>query len=567
VSSPVRQLTFITILSSALLAASVRADGEQLMPSGASSVARGGASAARPTDLSTMLRNPAGLVDLAGNSVFLSFDTGFSSICARPYGYYGWGVYDTADRAGSPADLDAHQSEFGDPTSTAYSARHLDSVCNSAPVGPLPSLAFSFHLGDRLVLALGLITPVGVATQFGGKDGTIAVGKNQARPTPTRYDAITTEAIGADPTVSAAYSITPWLAVGATLQVLMGSASTYSVLALRAGTSPATDMYARAHGSDYFVPALTLAAYAKPTRRIRLAGSFTWQEGADGHGDLTITTGYYHSGATGNELVPYENDPVKLKRVRAGLPWLATLAARYAQPSGKDADSSDPMKNQIWDVELDADYTANSGAGPTQVQIANDFSLGFRRANGTPEMPLDVKQENLKQLNVETHLLDMIALRAGGSYNVLPGLLAVSAGGFFQSRSSSAAYASVANFGFARVGLGLGATVRVGSVELMAAYAHIFQEEINLAPPPAEPRTQATSDPRSGFDQRIYQDSQLSDKPVMDPKAPSPSAASGVASGQQTAIFETSSLRARVVNAGRYVSSFNVLSLSIAHHF
>ena len=562
-SRPVRQLTFITLLSSSLLTASVRADGEQLGPSGAAAVARGGANAARPTDLSTMLQNPAGLVDLHGAQGYYSLDTAFNSICFHPYGYYGWGVYET-----DLDDPDVHRSEFGDPTSSAYSKQHLDTVCNSSPIVPLPQLAFGFNLGERVTVALGFVAPLFVGgARFGGKDGTITGADGKAWPTPTRYALITTEAAGFNPTGSIGVKVTPWLALGATVQATMASVSSYQVLALRAGTSPVNDIYSRLNGSDLFVPWLTLSAYVKPTRRIRVAGSFTWSDGFDGHGEMFFTTGYYHSGASGNELIPYDNDPIKLKRIKVGLPWNASLAVRYAQPSSDSTDVDDVMKSEIWDVEIDGTFIANKSAGSNKVEIENDFLLEFRRANSEPQMPLDVKQEDLKALNVERNLLNSVALRVGGSYNIIPGRLALSLGGFFQSRTTSASYASVANYGFGRIGIGLGAVVRLGKVELAAAYSHVFQEIIDLAPPPHQPRTEATDDKQSGFDQRVYENGQLSDKPKTDPAAPSPSAASGVASGQQTAVFETDNLRARVVNAGRYVTSFDVLSLSVAHHF
>jgi hypothetical protein len=562
----VRQHIFTTLIASSLLAGSVysvRADGEQIMPGGTQAVARGGATAARPTDASTMLQNPAGLVDLPGNQAFYDFDTAFNSICVQPYGYYGWGVYQ------ADSSSDAQLSEFGNLASKAYGARQLDTVCNSAYVAPTPQIAYAFHITDRLSIAAGFVAPVFVpGSQFGGSDGTIAVEGNQARPTPTRYDLIRQEVkFALNPTVSAAYAVMPWLAFGMTLQVTMASLNNYSVMALRAGTSPSNDMLARLNVSDYFMPALTFAVYAKPTSRVRVAGTFSWSDGFDGSGDLILTTSVYHRGATGNELLPLVNDPVKLKRVRVEMPWTAKLAARYAQPRLGAPASTDVMTTEVWDVELDADFTANRSVAANGVEIQNDFVLEFRRANGAPQMPLEVKQEDLKELNVERHVLDMLALRIGASYNLIPGRLQLSAGGFFQTRGTSPNYATVGNYGLARVGLGLGVVVRVGSVDLMAAYAHVFQEEIKVAPPPHQPRSEASDDPQDGFDQRIYEDGQLSEKPRTDPRAPAPSAADGVASSRQSSVFESEDIRSRVVNAGRYTVSFNVLSIGLVHHF
>jgi hypothetical protein len=160
-----------------------------------------------------------------------------------------------------------------------------------------------------------------------------------------------------------------------------------------------------------------------------------------------------------------------------------------------------------------------------------------------------------------------VGLRLGGSWNIMPGLLQASLGGFFQSRAVQADYMSIDNFGAARTGFGLGLMVRLGPIELMASYAHVFQETMNIAPPTHEPREQASDDPKRGFDQRIYDDGNLSAEPVADPRVPKPSRADGVASVRQTAVFESEDQRARVVNAGRYTASFNIVSIALTHRF
>src|SRR5882724_12744524 len=70
-----------------------RANGTTLMPGGAASVARGGATAARPEDPMAMTQNPAGLAFLPGHVALVGLDAPFQKMCVDPYGYYGWGVY------------------------------------------------------------------------------------------------------------------------------------------------------------------------------------------------------------------------------------------------------------------------------------------------------------------------------------------------------------------------------------------------------------------------------------------------------------------------------------------
>src|SRR5262249_28584301 len=155
---------------------------------------------------------------------------------------------------------------------------------------------------------------------------------------------------------------------------------------------------AKLEASDYFIPALTFAVHAKPNRYLHFAGTFNWSDGVNGSGKMTITTGTFHQGATGSELLPLTNDAVKLSNVRISQPWTATLAARFAMPRGGASDEleqNDVLVNEAWDVELDAAFTANHTAHPeNHVSVASDFTLEFRRADGTPVMPLTVQQKD-----------------------------------------------------------------------------------------------------------------------------------------------------------------------------
>ena len=564
----VRYFPLLALLGAISLASSARADGETLMPGTPSAIMRGGATAARPTDPGAMLTNPAGLVELDGPQLLYGFDTAFDNFCEQPYGYYGWGVYLSEDADGNTNNPDDHRSEFGNPASAEYGNRRLDKVCNSGLISPVPQLVYAMPINPYVAIAFGFIAPaITAGGQWGGKDGTIET-DDGPRPTPTRYQFIRQQpGFVLNPTAAVAVKPLPWLSFGMTLQVLMGTLQQYVVMAMRAGTSPANDAMAKLSASDFFMPALTFAAYAKPTRNLRFAATFNWSDGFDGSGDLSLTTNTFHQGATGSELLPLNNDAVKLGRVRATLPWTATLAARFVQPRPGAAESGDPLKTDLWDIELDASYVANRTAGGgNRLNVTKDFTLAFRSADGVPQMPLEVTQDKLEEVAFERHTLDVLVLRLGSSVNLIPNRLQVSAGGFFQTRGVEASYASIDNFGFMRIGVGLGVTVRLGRFDVMAAYAHIFQETLDIAPPAHQDRRDATDSPTSGFDQRIYENDVLS-APRPDPRAPAPGKADGVAKLTQSALFESDDLRRRVVNAGKYTAGFDILSIGAIYHF
>ncbi len=567
--SSFRRVVFASAIFASLLQASeVYAGGLELLPGGTHSVGRGGAIYARPSNPMAVLQNPAGLTEIAGDQVTLGFDIPFHDMCVEPYGYYGWGVYLPDERGGALLSQDARRSEFGDPASAEYGNRRLDTICNSAPVGPIPQTAFSFHLTERLSIGFGFTAPVLVpGLQFGGKDGTIAV-DGGARPTPTRYQLIHSEFLfGLSGNGGIAFKVMPELSIGLGVQVGAGNARQHAVMALNAGTSPAEDMYVTVEASDYFVPSLVLAVHAKPHPRLTLMGSFTWSDGVRGSGEVIFTTNTYHQGANGSEFVPLQNDPIRLRSVRVESPWNATIGVRYAQPL-PGARSTDPFEAEMWDVEVDATYTFLAHNGDSNaIDIAGDVVVEAARANGLPQEALRVDEDRVEGFTVESHALSSLAVRLGGSWNVMPGKFGLLAGGFLETRGLEPAYASVDSFAFGRVGLSLGVQMRFGSFDLSAAYAHIFQEEITVAPPPHEPRQDANDDPTSGFDQRVYEDGELSDGPKSDRSAPSPSEADAVASWQQPALFESADRRARVVNAGRYTASFDVVSVAFAYRF
>jgi long-subunit fatty acid transport protein len=544
------------------------AGGLELMPAGAHAVGRGGAVAARPTNPMTVLQNPAGLAFLSDDQLILNFDTSFHDMCVSPYGFYGWGVYLPDERSGT-AVQDARRSEFGDPASTQYSARYLDKVCNSAKVAPTPNLAFAYHLTDQLSLGFGLVAPSVLVSglQYGGKDGTIAAGDG-ARPTPTRYQMINAEFLfGLNVVAGLAYRVIPQLSVGLGVQVSSGSGKTNAVMARTAGTNPADDIYLSVAAHDYFVPALTFSVLAKPIPRLTVTGMFTWNDGVRGSGDVTFTTNTYHQGATGTEFVPLKNDPIKLAAVNVELPWSSTIGIRYAQPI-PGAREGDPLDTEIWDIEADATYTFYPNGGrDNRLDVGEEIVLEVARANGVPQEPLRVEEDDIEQFSVDSHQKNYMGVRLGGTYNVLPSKLGVSAGAFFETRGVDPSFANIDTFAFARFGFGLGLQIRFGSIDLSAAYAHVFSETLDVAPPPHQARQDATDDPQSGFDQRIYRDGVLTDRPRTDPAAPSPKNADATASYQQPAVFDSADLPRRVVNAGKYTASFDIISVAFAYRF
>jgi len=144
----------------------------------------------------------------------------------------------------------------------------------------------------------------------------------------------------------------------------------------------------------------------------------------------------------------------------------------------------------------------------------------------------------------------------------VPRSLQFHAGAFYESRGVEPAFANIDNFAFQRVGVGGGLMLRLGDFDLSAGYAHIFSEEMDIAPPPHQNRQDADpDDPQSGFDKRV------GGVVLEDPAAPDPADADGVAAYQQASLVQGTGRPERVVNAGRYTAAFDVISVGATYHF
>ena len=542
-------------------------NGLELLPGGTRAAGRAGAVAARPTDPMAMVHNPAGLPRLSGDQVMLNLDLPRDYMCVQPYGYYGWGVY--------VSPISEPTSEFGDPTDqdgNGYPERLLDQVCNDVPLLPIPQIAWPFHLTESLSLGLGMVAPTLVAgLQYGPKDGTLATDEGP-RPTPTRYQMLHQEVIfGLNPTVSVAYRFMDALSAGLTLHIGMAKANVYAVSTLYAGTQPSDDILSKVTAEDYFIPGITASLHSEPLPGLSLMASARIVDDFSGPGELTMTTNYYHQGAEGDNEAPHKNPPVRLQNITVGTPWAVTAAARYAylRPGAEQVgrEGGDPLATELFDIEVDVTLNLTERSDRNRVSVGDDINLQFRVADGTPSDMIKVSKEELQDFVSERHLKNSIALRLGGSFNPIPDLLGFSAGVFYESRGIEPAYASIESFAFRRLGVGMGAVVRLGSFDLLASYSHIFGEELEVAPPPHAPRSEGSADPTSGFDKRIYRDGELTEGPVEDPRAPDPDDADAVARFQQVAAASLADRRARVVNAGRYTASFDVFSVGVVYRY
>jgi len=155
-------------------------------------------------------------------------------------------------------------------------------------------------------------------------------------------------------------------------------------------------------------------------------------------------------------------------------------------------------------------------------------------------------------------------VRAGGDYNVLPGLLAVRAGLSYEARGQDPAMLNVMNYMLSRTGVHLGFTLRVaGKTDVSFGYAHFFQENVELQV--YNGQGVSTLDPR-------WRTAAYHFKPgagVADQMGNNAAGGSfnGVAGVEVPNADPAYPAGPYFVNAGSYYYHLDVVSLSFAQHF
>ncbi len=91
---------------------------------------------------------------------------------------------------------------------------------------------------------------------------------------------------------------------------------------------------------------------------------------------------------------------------------------------------------------------------------------------------------------------DQLSLRLGGDYNVIPSVLALRAGMHYETSAVDGSYMGIDFQPAQRLGLHGGLTVRLGRVDVSAGYAHIFQETVTVPLASAAFRQVAETDPK-----------------------------------------------------------------------
>lgn len=429
-------------------------------------VGRGGAWVAKADDPLAAYMNPAAM-SFQASGVHLGAHLMFTSQC--------FNRLDAAGQPVSPGSAIPGPGAEGGPTAD---------TCTNA-VFPNPQLAAVFRLTDRLALGVAVLGP----HQVGGVEWPEEVeytrpdGSTRTQPSPNRYLLLSQDSVLLFPTLSVSYAVTEELSFGAGF--VWGIASS-EFSSFTESTSPRAvddftrDVRARVSASDLFVPGFVLGANWRASKRFDLGAWYRFSDAIRARTDLELQSQYWLAGGTRNEDPCPANDAECniTRREGAGsfklaIPMEAKLGLRYHHPMAKAIDARpdwakqkgfvrDGLSQDWFDVEVDLTWAHNSQV--EQVELRFDEGIAVKGTPGFVPTNGDIPHQ----------WRDVLGVRVGSDVTILPGMLALRAGGFFESQMQDDAFLNLDFHGGWKLGLSGGATVRVGPVDISAAYQHVF---------------------------------------------------------------------------------------------
>ncbi len=375
-------------------------------------------------------------------------------------------------------------------------------VCADAALIPNPQLAATVRITDDLAVGLAVVTPHGVGKLSWPESVELAEGNGPSQPAPNRYLLTEADSLLLFPTLSVSYAVTRDISIGAGFVWGLATVDFTNFSESTSGAIPsdvppndnfarngAGDIKANLKGKDLFIPGFVIGALWSATPSFDVAGWFRWSDAVDGSADLYLQSNYWAPNGTKKEGTGGGDDKANITDVkdagRIGLkiPMEAKLGvdyhhARTGGPKPKWADTArrvrDPLSEDLFDVELDLTWAHNSAVDAVELRFLGDPDIGGQQihVNGTPgNVPTNG--------DVPHEWKDVLGVRLGGDYVVLPNTLALRAGGFFETKGQDDEYLNLDFHVGSKVGLGGGATVRIGPIDVSVAYQHTFFGDID----------------------------------------------------------------------------------------
>lgn len=451
---------------------------------GSEQMARGGAWVARASDPLAVAFNPAGL---AGQRTAVSLQANLT-------------LHSSCFTRIKAANDTSNESTFVQP-GQAY-----PQVCADTKVFPNPQGAFNYRVNERIGVALAVLGPSGVGET---KWPDFVQSSAGTEPAPNRYLLIEGKSQFLTPTIGIGAEVVDGLRIGGAFSwgFIKAKFNNGAAALNQDNLDPhSNDVDATLIVSDYFVPGFNLGALYSPTEFFDVGAFYKWSDSIKASGDVYTRANYYSTAvAAGNKSGIVDGDTSMSDcnagsaaagvcgngnnaKVTIAVPMEARIGFRYHQPravteagQATNAHLRDPMAQDVFDAELDFTWANNSAFENLQIRFPGSAAgEGIIPVNGTPGTLTP-------NADVPHHYKDVLGMRLGGDFNVLPNQLALRAGAYYETKGQDDTYQNIDFVGGSRLGLAAGGSYRVpigaSSLDLMLGFMHVFvSDQTNNGP-------------------------------------------------------------------------------------
>ncbi|MDB4985752.1 MAG: hypothetical protein JWN04_930 [Myxococcaceae bacterium] len=377
-----------------------------------------------------------------------------------------------------------------DPSKEYLSTESFKKSCTSGP-GLTGNIGLVLPLPKNFGFGIGLYTPAGSPNfKFGGSDintinpapsdaGLTTSGKQES---PGRYLLVNKTVNAAFLMVGAGYAPTRYLRLGVSVGSGIINVAYKNVTSLVGGSFTDQELTSNVQVTDAFVPRATASVAATPMDSVDLMASFTWNDDVKAKGSLDVVANGLNAPRTDcGSAMPGPH--CRVKNVTLNIPYQryeVVIGGRYAKRNKPREKVIDPMKDEVWDVEVNAQWSQTGHVDNYSLDIwsgapgsAAQRNIQISTAPGTVVSPLP------KTATLFHGWRDSYALRLGGDYNVMQNFLAVRAGISYESSGVPAKNMNIDYWPVQKVTLSCGATIKLKSWKISAAYAHAFNQSVN----------------------------------------------------------------------------------------
>jgi long-chain fatty acid transport protein len=404
---------------------------DELPDQGAQALGRGATFTAKADDATAIYYNVAGLARQRGTKLQLTANVGLNSMSFQRAGNY---VDDPKDPA------------------TPYGGEKYPLVQNTQPSMMLPMLAATSDFGmDRVTFGLGVFGPAATGRTF-----PLGVG---GKPSPARYDYVSSNTTVIYPTLGAGVRVTEHLDVGLAGHLAVANVDQMSIAYADPGGGACPNAEYRLCDAEGRLTAKGMGAGAsvgvmyRASENIQLGSQFRSPMHINANGQTTAKLG-----GGGPKIAAGPPSPATLA---IDMPWILRTGARYI----KMEKTSSGAKRELYDLELDATYEAwgSTGKGPT-VKTQDPGGLG------TGGITTIISTQNWK---------NTFSLRAGGAYNIAlnadaSSIFTIRGGAYYDSPTTDSAYTRLSPNTLAKVAGTTGVGFTHGAFGVNLAYAAVF---------------------------------------------------------------------------------------------